>query len=246
MHRLRRLAVLAAIFALAATACGGGGDDDETTDVLTDFVVQGDDAVDLSDSTTTTEAAPDAGASGAGESNAGESNAGDDDQGFDVTEDTIPDGEEETPEGEFFDAVGVFMSCLDSEGYTFIGIPNGGDESEPVNDPGYGSALGDCAARSEIVSKMEAAEDSSRFSAEEIEERNRGFTVFVDCLIGRGWTIPPLTPDANGSLQPPYVELASSWIPPDGGSLLDGELNDDFGDCGISQAVIEGQTGDES
>ncbi|MDW3218572.1 MAG: hypothetical protein R8F63_08140 [Acidimicrobiales bacterium] len=233
-----RISTALVAIALFATACGGGDSDAEAggQGVLDDFVIQGDESLDPDAITTTTEP-PAEGGGGASETD----DSGDEgDQQFDETEDTIPDGEEETPEGEFFDSVGVFMSCLDSEGYGFIGIPNGGDVSEPVNDPGYTSALSTCAAQSQIVSKMEAAQDTSRFSAEEIEERNRGFVAFVDCLRGRGWIIPELTPDENGSLQPPYIDMARLWEGPDGSGLIDGEVNDDFANCGATPEQIRG------
>lgn len=226
MQRITQVAAIVLTAVLLATACGSGGSEAEVN-AAPAFVEQGAGNIADEDISTTTEAPVDDAGSGASESQLPE---------FDVTEDTIPTDEEEDADGEFFDAVGVFMSCLDTEGYGFIGIPNGDDETAPVNQPGYGEALGQCAASSQIVTKMEAAEDTSNFTAEEIEEQNRNFTVFVDCLVGRGWTIPPLTPDENGSLQAAYIEIAQEWTPPDGGGLLDsGDLNiDDFTECGFT------------
>ena len=139
-------------------------------------------------------------------------------------------------DGEFFDSVGEFFQCLTTEGYGFLGLPNDGDEADPVNDPGYGQALGSCAASTQIVNKMQASQDNSDLTAEEIEEQNRGFGAFVDCLTGRGWTIPPLTPDEDGVLQPSYIEMVQTWETPEGAAIVgDGGLQvDDFVGCGFN------------
>jgi len=223
--------ILLAVLALLATACGGG-DADASTDEG-GLVFQGAQNVDVPATTTSTTAAPaDDASAGAGEGGGVPT--------FDETQDTIPTDEEEDPDGEFFDAVGDFMACLSTEGFGFIGIPNGDDATAPVNDPGYREALGSCAASTQILSKMEAAEDTSDLTAEEIEENNRAFGVFVDCLIGRGWTIPAPTPDENGVLQPPYIEIARDWTPPGGGSIIDDDSfnTDDFGECGFTQDAL--------
>ncbi len=220
-----RLVTIALVLTLFAAACGTG-EGETATAGADEFVLQGEESLAI-DPTTTTTGAPDAAPTGAAEGGAPE---------FDTTEDTLPQAEERDADSEFFDAVGEFMACLGTEGYTFLGLPNqDGDPDDPVNDPGYTTALGDCAALTQIVSKMEAAEDTSNLTAEEIETQNRQFTIFVDCLVGRGWTIPTPTPDENGVLQPRYVEIAETWIPPDGTSLLaDGEVNtDDFVECGF-------------
>ena len=231
---LVRILIALFVFPLFAAACGGSGDDTETG--APNFVVQGEQTLD-DEITTTTEAPADFGATGASE-------AGGEAPAFDETSDTIPDGEEETPEGEFFDAVGVFMQCLNVSGFGFLGIPND-DPENPANDEGYRDALSDCAARSEIVSKMTAAEDTSRFSAEEIEERNRGFVEFTDCLKGRGWKTPSLSPDENGSIIPGYAEMAQAFEGPDGSGLIDGQVNDDFADCGAGDAFTNNNNNDE-
>ncbi|MEM7140020.1 MAG: hypothetical protein AAF548_03245 [Actinomycetota bacterium] len=230
----RRLAALIVPFVLVAAACGDGGDDAATEDPVSDFVVQEEDSIDLGDATTTTTEPVDA-AGGASES-AGQPT-------FDETTDTIPDGEEEDADGEFFDAVGEFFQCLTAEGFGWLGLPNSdGDPSLPQNDPGYREALGTCAAQTQIVDAMNAAEDSSRFTAEEIEERNRGVAAFVDCLIGRGWTIPPLTPDENGYLLPEYFDLARTWLTPEGDTVLsqEGLSIDDFDDCNDGSIALGG------
>ncbi len=230
MHRPKTLSVLVALVVFAA-ACGGSENDTASDDA--GFVVQGEQNVDLASTTTTVASAGEEGAGGAGEGSGVPT--------FDETESTIPTGEEDDPDGEFFDSVGDFMSCLTSEGYGFLGIPSEDlDETAPVNDPGYIDALRGCAASSQIVDKMQAAEDTSDLTAEEIEESNRAFTQFVDCLKGLGWVIPPLTPDENGVLQTPYFEIARSWVPPDGTSILgDGTIDtNDFVECGFAQDAL--------
>jgi hypothetical protein len=219
-----RTASVALVMTTAATACGGGSSSEASAPII----VQDQPDIVIETTSTTIGVTPiDAEIPAVPQ--------------FDTTDDGIPD-EEEDPDGEFFDSVGDFFQCLTTEGYDFIGIPNGGDEADPVNDPSYGQALGSCAASTQIIAKMQAADDTSDLTAEEIEEQNRNFTIFVDCLTGRGWTIPPLTPDENGVLQPPYVELAQTWQTPDGGSIVgDGELQaDDLTGCGFNPSADGG------
>ena len=237
--------LLATAFALAllASACGSADESVATEGSAgAGFVVQGEEA--LPDGVTApTSEAPDESAGRAAEAATLE---------FDVTESTLPQDDEEDPDSEFFAALGDFQACLGTDGYRFIGLPTEGDPTEPVNDPGYVDALIECAALTQIVAKMEAAEDTSTLTAEEIESQNRDFTLFVDCMVGRGWTIPEPTPDQNGVLQPGYAELAETWIPPDGGSLLsDEDLNaDDFLECGFDpdnpNQLSTADTGEES
>ena len=51
---------------------------------------------------------------------------------------------------------------------------------------------------------------------------------------------PDPTPDENGVLQPPYVEIARDWRTPDGDPLLsDGSIQtDDFAECGLTQDAL--------
>jgi hypothetical protein len=225
-------AATVAVLGFFAAACGGGSDT-ESAAAGPGFVLQGEQTIDIETPTTTTAAVFEATAPGAAESAGAPT--------FDETESTLPTNEEDDPDGEFFDSVGDFMSCLTTEGYSFLGIPSQDLEpTAPVNDPGYIDALTGCAASSQIVTKMRAAEDTSDMTAEEIETSNREFTIFVDCLKGRGWTIPDPTPDENGVLQPPYVEIAQTWTPPDGASILaDGSVNtDDFTECGFTRDAL--------
>jgi len=223
-----RLAAVVLALGLLAAACGSSSDESTADAGDSGFVFQGEQVIDGA-ITTTVPPAPDDGVAGAGEGGSAPT--------FDQTDDTVPTNDEDDADGEFFDAVGGFMSCLTTEGYAFLGVPDGEDETAPVNDPGYIEALRGCAAATQIVDKMQAAEDTSNLSTEEIEESNRQFTLFVDCLKGKGWEIPPLSPDENGVLQTPYIEIARSWTTPDGSSLLDDDsLNTgDFAACGFTQ-----------
>lgn len=226
MRTAARTAAVVAALSLISAACGGGsesadaGDGDEV--ITGELVDQSGIELDADAVTTTTEAnTADAGGGAAESGDAG------------ATEDTIPQ-EEQTADEAFFDSVGTFMSCMDAEAGGFIGLPESftdpgsGDQTKPVNQPAYLEALQSCAARSDIINTMQAAEDSSRFTPEEIEERNRNFIAFRECLIGRGWSIPEPSPDENGLLFHSYVEAAQQWQAPAGQSILD---SDDLGEC---------------
>ncbi len=218
----RRMSTLIAGFALVATACGGGGDDTSGDVTLRSAGAIAVDADDVA-TTTTTEAV--AAAGGAGE-------AGDvvsvDGEATDTTT-TLP--QEELDPGEaLFEAVGVFQSCLDAEGYEFIGIPfqEETDPEAPVNQQPYIDALVACAARSQIQERLAEA-DAARadLTAEEVENQNRQFIAFRDCMVGRGWSIPEPVPNEQGLLFGGFASTAS-WVGPPGESLT---TSDDLGEC---------------
>ncbi len=235
-----------AALAVTTAACGGGSENADAADgeVITGKLVD-QNGIELdADAVTTTTGSATADAGG-GAAEGGDPGA---------TEDTIPQ-EEQTADEVFFDSVGTFMSCMDVEVGGFIGLPDSfadaasGDQSQPVNQPAYLDALQSCAARSNIINTMQAAEDSSRFTPEEIEERNRNFIAFRDCLIGRGWSIPEPSPDENGLLFHSYMEAARDWAAPEGQSILD---TDDLGECagdanplGDETVTIPGESDDE-
>jgi hypothetical protein len=229
MMHIPRLAVLVTI-ALAAAACGAS-DTATESEPPTDFVVQGDQALDTDAITTTstTEAAASDGASGAGES------AGNETEAFESTSDTLPQNEDEgSAIGGLFEAFAVFRTCLDEEGYAFIGRPDPTLEAtDPVNDSGYGEALGKCAAVSDIVNAVEAQQsESENLDTEGIETRNRQLVLWVDCMEGRGFVISEITTNERGLNQPTNIEA------PEGQSLFD---SDDMAEC----ATIAAQLYDE-
>lgn len=252
------VAIVVAMVALTAGSCSdGGGDEAAEGDVVVGELV-GQSSIELDPdaiTTTTQSAAADSGGGGAAEGEDSEDASGADTDagtGPTGTGDTIPQTEQ-SPDERFFDSVGVFMSCMEAEAGGFIGIPNvgaGGDPGLAVNQTAYIDALQSCAARSDIVNTMEAAEDSSRFTQEEIEERNRNFLAFRDCMIGRGWQIPEPSPDENGLLFHSYTSAAQEWVAPDGQSILD---SDDPLECGAEanpladdSITIPGQSGEET
>ena len=211
----RRMSALVAGFALVAAACGGGGGDtsgDVTLRSAGTIAVDADDVA----TTTTTEAV--AAAGGAGE--ADDVAAPSDSETTDTTT-TLP--QEELDPGEaLFEAVGVFQSCLDAEGYEET------DPEAPVNQQPYIDALVACAARSQIQERLAEA-DSARadLTAEEIENQNRQFIAFRDCMVGRGWSIPEPVPNEQGLLFGGFASTAS-WVGPPGESLT---TSDDLGEC---------------
>ena len=83
----------------------------------------------------------------------------------------------------------------------FIGIPDANNPKSPTNDPNYLSALGKCAAKSNI---LQALKDYGTFqdnlTPAEIKLQNKGYLVWRKCMIGRGWGIPEPKPDAKGRL----------------------------------------------
>ena len=218
----RQMSTLIAGFALVATACGGGGDDTSGDVTLRSAGAIAVDADDVA-TTTTTEAV--AAAGGAGE--AGDS-VSVDGEATDTTT-TLP--QEELDPGEaLFEAVGVFQSCLDAEGYEFIGIPfqEETDPEAPVNQQPYIDALVACAARSQIQERLAEA-DAARadLTAEEVENQNRQFIAFRDCMVGRGWGIPEPVPNEQGLLFGGFAST-TSWVAPPGESLT---TSDDLGEC---------------
>ncbi|MEL0140157.1 MAG: hypothetical protein VW800_07290 [Acidimicrobiaceae bacterium] len=147
------MSALIAGFALVVTACGGGGDDTSGDVTLRSAGAIAVDADDVA-TTTTTEAVAAAGGAGEADDVAAPSN----DETADTTT-TLP--QEELDPGEaLFEAVGVFQSCLDAEGYEFIGIPfqEETDPEAPVNQQPYIDALVACAARSQIQERLAEAD----------------------------------------------------------------------------------------
>ncbi|MEM9464998.1 MAG: hypothetical protein AAGA90_06480 [Actinomycetota bacterium] len=223
-------AVMAAI-TIIATACGGGGDDDASGDIV--LRTQGDIEVDADDvADTTTTAAPAAAGAGAAEG---------DEEAVEPTADattststTLP--QEEQSEGEaLFEAVSVFQSCLDAEGYEFIGIPDPTLGDVPQNAQPYIDALIACAARSQVQERLaEADAAQADLTPEEVEEQNRQYVAFRDCMIGRGWNIPDPVPNEYGLLFPGFA-AAAAWEGPPGEDIAQ---TDDVGDC-TSEANID-------
>ena len=226
----RRIGALTVAITLVAAACGGGGSDDDSANGDVVLRTQGDISVDEGDvaETTTTTEAP-AAAAGAGEGEGEDTAEGEADGGDAVTETTTTLPQEEQDAGEaLFEAVGVFQSCLDAEGFEFIGVPDDPGGDGPQNAQGYIDALIACAARSQIQERLADADAAQAdLTPEEIEDQNRGYVAFRDCMIGRGWSIPDPVPNEFGLLFPGFA-AAAQWTGPPGEDIAS---TDDVGEC---------------
>ena len=149
---------------------------------------------------------------------------------------TLP--QEEQSEGDaLFEAIGVFQSCLAADGYEFIGIPGqtSTDPDDPVNQQPYIDSLIACAARSQIQERLaEASAAQEDLTPEEVEEQNRQYVEFRECMVGRGWDIPEPTPNEIGLLFPGFG-AAAAWSGPPGEDIT---TSDDVGEC-TAQADIQ-------
>ena len=129
------------------------------------------------------------------------------------TKETIPIAEEEENAGvKLMDTLDDFKSCLSSEGYSFIGLPNqeAGPE-DPANNPDYLRALVLCNSRTNIASTFQEFQESrNELTPEEIREQNEQTIALGECLKGKGWNVGDLAPDENGLLNP------SQFQSPDG------------------------------
>jgi hypothetical protein len=118
----------------------------------------------------------------------------------DTTSDTIPLATED-PTTALFKAVRTFQSCLSGLGVKFIGAPNQSDANSPTNDPNYIKSLTTCAAKSNILAALKNQQSySDSLTPAQIEQQNKGYLVWRDCMIGRGWGIPEPQPDEKGRL----------------------------------------------
>jgi hypothetical protein len=114
------------------------------------------------------------------------------------TSDTIPLAEQD-PTTKFFGAINTFQSCLQGLGVKFIGAPNPNDPA--TNDPNYIKNLSTCAAKSNILQALKEQQAyQDNLTPEQIEEQNKGYLAWRDCMIERGWGIPEPKPDEKGRL----------------------------------------------
>ncbi|MDP7125145.1 MAG: hypothetical protein QF367_07785 [Acidimicrobiales bacterium] len=145
---------------------------------------------------------------------------------------TIPLAEEDINPGlKLMDTLDNFNTCLDGEGYGFLGIPNEeAGANAPVNQPDYLEALGLCNSRTNVASVyQEFITSRSELTPEQIREDNEQFIELTDCLKRKGWSIGDLTPNESGLLNP-----GADFSSPDGG--IDTE---DIRDC-VSEANLAG------
>ena len=128
---------------------------------------------------------------------------------------TIPIAEEEQDAGvKLMDTLDDFNSCLSSEGYEFIGLPNqqAGPE-DPANNPQYLQALVLCNSRTNIASTFQEFQESrNEMTPDEIKEQNEQTIALGECLNRKGWNVGNLSPDENGLLNPSQFESPDGSI----------------------------------
>jgi hypothetical protein len=200
----RALARLGALVTIAAAlvACGGGGESDPRVleagqvdiKLPPGFKVVDDEVVAPRESAVTaTTAAPAADAATAGSDPAG------------ATPTTgaagVPLDDDSDPTTDMLAAFGKFRDCLQDEGIKFIGAPDASNPESPTNDPSYLEGLSTCAARSNIVQALQAAQaEQDTLTPAQIKERNKSYLKWRQCMIDFGWDIPKPTPDSKGRL----------------------------------------------
>ncbi len=118
----------------------------------------------------------------------------------DATAATIPLAQQ-NPTTALFSAIGVFQSCLNNLGVTFVGAPDPSDPSSPANSPSYLKNLGTCATKSNILQALKEAQSAQdNLTPAQVKKENKEYLQWRKCMIGRGWGIPQPTPNAKGLL----------------------------------------------
>ncbi|MEI8001792.1 MAG: hypothetical protein WCI50_10605 [Actinomycetes bacterium] len=134
---------------------------------------------------------------------------------------TVPLANKTDPTSDMFAAMGKFRSCLDGLGVKFIGAPDSSNPSSPANDPEYLKSLSTCAARSNIVQALSAAQAANdALTPDEIKTRNAAYLKWRECMIGRGWKIPTPAPDEKGRLFTFSTQSGTSIVPPAGKDII--------------------------
>lgn len=114
---------------------------------------------------------------------------------------SVPIAKDSNPTEDLLASFGKFRDCLNDENVKFIGAPDASNPESPTNDPDYIKALSTCAARSNIIQALTAAQaEQDTLTPAQIKERNKGYLAWRDCMIKRGWGIPKPTPDSKGRL----------------------------------------------
>jgi hypothetical protein len=129
----------------------------------------------------------------------------------------------QNPTTALFTAITTFQSCLKGLGVTFIGAPYARNPNSPAYDPTYINHLVTCAAKSNIIQALKAAQTAQdSLTPAQIAIENRAYLKWRVCMIGRGWGIPQPTPDSKGRLFSfgGASTGAVQFTPPPGQSLL--------------------------
>jgi hypothetical protein len=121
-------------------------------------------------------------------------------KGAGATKATVPLAKA-NPISSLFTAVGIFQACLTSLGVTFVGAPSAANPNSPADNPTYLQNLKTCAARSNILQALQTEQSAQdNLTPAQVKKENEQYLRWRKCMIGRGWGIPPPTPNAKGLL----------------------------------------------
>ncbi len=143
---------------------------------------------------------------------------------------TIPLAKQ-NPTTALFTSIGVFQSCLAGLGVTFVGAPNPSDPNSGANDPSYIKSLTTCAAKSDIIQALKAAQSAQdNLTQAQVKTENKDYLKWRTCMIARGWGIPEPKPNSKGLLFSFGAASGASaqFKPPPGQSVLS---SSDVQDC---------------
>ena len=129
-------------------------------------------------------------------------------------------------------ALSVFTTCIEEEGFEFVGVPGQpGPDGQVLNpediEPGYIEALQKCATESNILESFQTYSDAqANLTTEQIAEINFGIPVFQECMDRLGWEVQEPIPNERGLLE--FGQNGTGLTPPEGTDDLDPE---DIGTC---------------
>ena len=127
---------------------------------------------------------------------------------------------EEDPLDGLLNAVATFQSCLEDDGFEFIGAPGQpGPDGETVDPseftPEYLGALQKCATESNILENFQNFNEAQEnLTPEQITALNFGLPTFGECLERLGWEVGELVPDERGALS--FGANGTGLTPPEG------------------------------
>jgi hypothetical protein len=128
---------------------------------------------------------------------------------------------------DLLDASRKFGACLRDEHVEWIGRPDPTNPQSPTNDPDYIEALTTCAARSNIIQALQAAEaEQDSLTPKQIKQQNEGYLFWRECMVKRGWKIEKPTPDSKGRLFA-FNENTNPPEPPPGKNFFNSKDQDE-------------------